>query len=490
MAAMSRAGLETALRAIEARMGPGAGADLRCERALILASLGRTEAARRAYLEILQQDPTHFAALNNFGTLLAGTNYRTAARTLFEQAVTCHPREPVGHVNLADLLARAGDTRGARGHYETALRLDPGNAPAHQRLGELLMETGEVEAARRHRRQGFGAEPVQTLAFVGRGEPIDLLVLTSTPAGDVAWRKLVDEQVFRITTLAAAFLDSATPLPPHALILNAIGDADVSAEDLEAAEAICARSGAPVINPPARCRASGRQANAARLGALPCVTAPRIATLPRRTLSGPDGREALRAEGLTFPLLLRSPGFHTGRHFVRVEQPEDMAGAVAGLPGPELMALQYLDAQGADGFSRKYRVMLIGGRLYPLHLVISQDWKAHYFSGAMADRPDFRAEEARFLAHMPGVLGARAMAALEAIQTALGLDYGGVDFALGPTGELLLFEANATMNIVPPDAAPVWDYRRSATDAALAAARAMLADLAGATCRRPTAEIG
>ena len=66
------------------------------------------------------------------------------------------------------------------------------------------------------------------------------------------------------------------------------------------------------------------------------------------------------------------------------------------------------------------------------------------------------------------------MAALGAIQETLGLDYGGVDFGLGPAGDLLLFEANAVMNIVPPDASAQWDYRRPATERALAAARALV----------------
>jgi len=229
-----------------------------------------------------------------------------------------------------------------------------------------------------------------------------------------------------------------------------------------------------VVNPPACCLLTGREANAARLGALEGVRAPRIATLARQALA------AGAPEGFAFPLLVRSPGFHTGRHFVRVEEPEFLAASIAALPGPELMVIQHLDACGPDGFVRKYRVMLIGGRLYPLHLVIGPGWKAHYFTGAMADEPSFRAEEARFLRHMPEVLGPKAMVALEAIQRTLGLDYGGVDFGLGPRGELLLFEANAIMNIVPPDAAPVWDYRRPAIAAALDAARSMLVERAPA----------
>jgi hypothetical protein len=472
-----RRALERALEAVEARLSTKASdLDLQAERAGLLAALGRTEMARQRYLEILGQDPTHFTTLNNFGVLLHETNFRTAARTLFSEAVARHPHEPLGHVNLANLLMYEDDLDGARTHYEIALRLDPGNVHAHQRLSGLFHETGELEAMRRHRRLGFAGQPISSLAYLGEGEPIPLLVLTSTPGGDIAWPDLIDAQVFAVTTLVVEFYDPTAPLPPHRLIFNAIGDADLSRADLLAAQALTARSAAPVINDPAKVLPTGRVDNAARLGALPSVVAPKIAILARETFADAGVVERLAHEGLGFPLLLRSPGFHTGRHFVRVDRPEDLPPAAASLPGPELMAMQYLDARGPDGLARKYRVMMIDGRLYPLHLAVSSDWKVHYASSAMSGDAGLQAEEALFLERMPEVLGERAMAALAVIQTTLGLDYGGVDFALSPAGELLLFEANAVMKIVPPDASSQWDYRRNAVGRASAAARRMVAE--------------
>jgi tetratricopeptide (TPR) repeat protein len=111
---------------------------------------------------------------------------------------------------------------------------------------------------------------------------------------------------------------------------------------------------------------------------------------------------------------------------------------------------------------------------YQAALAIAPDWKVPYFTAAMAANPGFREEVHRFLAGMPAVLGARAMAALQTVQAMLELDYAGIDFALTPDGSLLLFEANATMAIIPPDTDPVWDYRRPAVDAALTAARGLL----------------
>jgi hypothetical protein len=208
-------------------------------------------------------------------------------------------------------------------------------------------------------------------------------------------------------------------------------------------------------------RVTGRTDNAERLGGIPGVVAPRIAPLSQ-------------AGDWRFPLLLRAPGYHTGQHFVRVETPDALDAAAAALPRGEPLAIEYLDARGADGMARKYRVMFIGGVAYPLHLAVSADWKVHYFTAAMAGDAALRAEERRFLDDMPGVLGSRAMAALGEIQAALGLDYAGADFALAPDGSLSLFEANATMAIIPLPLDPVWDYRRRAVGDALAAAARLL----------------
>jgi glutathione synthase/RimK-type ligase-like ATP-grasp enzyme len=191
--------------------------------------------------------------------------------------------------------------------------------------------------------------------------------------------------------------------------------------------------------------------------------------------------ERLAESGLSFPLLLRSPGFHMGRNFTLVPDSGGLAEAVATLPGTALLAIEFLNARGSDGKTRKYRIMIVDGVLYPLHLAISTHWKVHYFSAEMADRPEHREEEATFLADMPGVLGPSRLAALGLIRDALGLDYGGIDFGLSPAGDILLFEANATMIAALPPPAPIWDYRRAAAERVRSAARTMILSRAKAS---------
>jgi hypothetical protein len=123
--------------------------------------------------------------------------------------------------------------------------------------------------------------------------------------------------------------------------------------------------------------------------------------------------------------------------------------------------------------------MMVGGALYPLHLAISSHWKIHYFTAEMADHAGHRAEDAEFLENMPAVVGPRAMAALAEIQAALGLDYAGIDFGLSPSGDLLLFETNATMVVNPPESDARWAYRRPAVERIFAGVRRLLLEKAG-----------
>ncbi len=440
------------------------------ERARGLAAAAQDDAAKASYVAILRRDPTHFAALNELGNLAYASGHRAAARTAYEQAVRWHPLNLTGRVNLGNLLAEDGDVVGARAQYEAALIADADLAEAHQGLARVLTELGEADTAAPHWQQGFAGRAPVAKRYRGTAPAVPVLLLVSAKGGNIPTQQILDDRVFAVAALYAEFVDHAQPLPEHVVVFNAIGDADLCGEALSCAEKIVARTKAPVINPPALVRATGRAANAARLAKLPDVIAPAIRMLAKPALARTD---------LVFPLLLRAPGYHTGRHFVRVERREQLAAATAALPGEGLLAIDYLAARGADGGARKYRVMIIDGARYPLQLAISQDWKVHYFTADMAADATHRDEERRFLDDMEAAIGMRAKAALQRIGEQMGLDYAGVDFGLGADGAVLLFEANATMVINPPDPDPIWDYRRAPILRALDAAKRLVLARAG-----------
>lgn len=433
--------------------------------ARLLAAQGDDEAAKQTYIAVLREAPTDPEALIELAVLAQASGHMSAARTAYAQAVRHHPGNAVAHTGLGNIVYDDGALPDARRHFEAALAVDPARHEAHQGLARVLTDLGESEAAGPHWRMGFEGHAVAPQRYRGTGPGVPLLLLVSARGGNIRTSVWIDDRRFAVTAIHADFFDPAAPLPAHAIIVNAIGDADLAALALERTSGIVARSDAPIINHPAAVRLTGREATARRLADVPGLVVPRV-QMVRRGGSAPD---------MPFPLLLRAPGFHTGQYFERVEAPDGFRTAAAAMPGAEVLAIEYLDARGGDGMARKYRAMFIDGALYPLHLAISTDWKVHYFTAAMATNPAYREEERRFLADMPSVIGDKAMRALASVQAALGLEYAGIDFGLTPDGSVLLFEANAPMVILRPAPDPMWDYRRPAIQAALDAASGMLA---------------
>jgi hypothetical protein len=204
-------------------------------------------------------------------------------------------------------------------------------------------------------------------------------------------------------------------------------------------------------------------------------------TLPKRQLAGHDAAAVIAENGFAFPLLLRAPGFHTGRYFIRAENLDDLGAALPALPSGDVWLIEQLDARDGEGLYRKFRVMIVDRKLYPLHLALSRDWKVHYFRADMAHSAENRSKDGAFLDDMAGVVGQRGVAALERISATLGLDYGGIDFTVNAQGDILFFEANATMVMVPLAPDEKWAYRRPAFEKVFAAVRAMLMNRAVAS---------
>jgi tetratricopeptide (TPR) repeat protein len=446
----------------------------RFHRCCLLTELGRTDEAKSAYLELLLQEPDHFGALNNLGNLVYGQGFRSAAITLYSRAVQLHPTNPKGHVNLANVLAQNNQIEKAEEHYRAALRLDPHHIEANRGLAFLLTRLRDEEQAAIHRKKGYELRPTITFPYRGEGRPINVLLLASASGGTIPMRHHLDENTFQTTALFVEFYDRSTPLPPCDLVFNTIGDADLCGPALQAAAAIAAGGAMPVINHPEKVLLTGRRENSRRLGQIEGVITPKMSLISKEMLQKEEAAKTLQRMGLKFPFLLRPPGFHTGRHFVRVENVRSLAAEIAGMPGEELLAIEYLDSRKPDGKIRKCRVMMIDGVLYPLHLAVARDWKIHYFTAEMADHPEHRAQDAAFLQDMPGVLGPKAMNALHEICRTMCLEYCGIDFSLNDEKDILLFEANATMVVNPPEPDRRWDYRRPAVARILDAIQRLL----------------
>ncbi|HET9113442.1 MAG TPA: hypothetical protein VFN66_06195 [Burkholderiales bacterium] len=433
--------------------------------------------AKAIYLDVLNILPSHYAAWNNLGKLLFETGYTSAAQTAYSAAIAYCPEDPKLHANLAQVMLYREEPDAAERHFFDALALDPALPEAHQGLACLFYRKNDEKKARYHRDKGYGSKPVVTSAWHGHHKPLTLLILCSAMEGNLPWRLLADQNQFQITVASVEYLDRTheLDLAGYNLIFNVIGDADLCMAGLETANNLAARASAPVINMPAAVMRTGRLENSLRLSRLPGVKTPRMTTISRTELRSGLAMQKLTGNGLGFPFLIRTTGFHGGHHFARIESPDELQEIAQSLPGDSLLAMEWLDSGNEDGLFRKYRVMAIDGALYPLHMAVSAQWKVHYFSSDMEVNVSYREQEQAFLEDFAAAVGEKALSGLERIAQTLELDYCGIDFGLDKSGRVLLYEANATMAIVPPSHEQHWDYKRASIEKALAAVKNMLA---------------
>ena len=212
----------------------------------MLAEVGRNLEARSDHLKVLELEPAHRLNLFELGRLLVTMQQRKAAHMVYAEAVRYYPHDVALLVNLGSVLLETDHPAEARSYYERALRIDPEFPQAHGGMYYALARLGEPEQARVHQMKAFGQKSIFPSSFRGEAEPIPVLLLVSSTGGNTPIEKLLDDRVFLVYVVVADFYDTKTPLPPHRLVMNGIGDCDAAAPALHAAEALLPFTTAPV----------------------------------------------------------------------------------------------------------------------------------------------------------------------------------------------------------------------------------------------------
>ena len=196
---------------------------------------------------------------------------------------------------------------------------------------------------------------------------------------------------------------------------------------------------------------------------MPGVVTPRTLAMARDILAGPDGAGVDReprvrlSAAAAFARLSHRAQFHPGRSGCRTV-------GRGGQPSRRRSAGDRISRRPRRGRQRA-QIPRDDDRRPNLSVCIWRyrgNWKVHYFTSDMADKPDHRRRKRASSPTCRPCSATRPWRRSNAFATRLGLDYAGIDFGIGPDGDLLLFEANATMVIAPPDADERWAYRRAA----------------------------
>jgi Flp pilus assembly protein TadD len=392
-------------------------------------------AAAAAILHALAADyPSNPAVLKEFGRLHFAQHRLDEAQASFHQVVRINPRDADAHHWLANIEHLRGNTNAALAHYQRTVALKPimripatKTPPAFSVL--LLFSPGGANT------------PPDTLVKAAEYESCFLLLLPDTEYDIQFLRKSVH------------------------LVVNLISDVDHGAEILPAAAALVDRIGRPVVNHPRAILKTGRESVATLLTGIPFCRVPRIRCCTSASL--PNG---------PFPLLMRVAGTHGGENFEKLDDLASLHGFVDQHPRASFYLTEYIDYQSTDGFFRKYRFFFVGDEILPYHLAVGDTWKVHHGATDMANQPWMQREEAAFLDDPAAIFHPRHFAALHAIRQAIGLNFSGIDCAIDRGGQLVVFEANASM-LVHQDNGP-FPYKAPAVGRIKLAFDAMLRNMA------------
>ena len=268
-------------------------------------------------------------------------------------------------------------------------------------------------------------------------------------AGNSDVHQLIPETVaFDQLNLGKQFLKAQGRPDParYDCVLNLVTDPDQHPQTLERLRKLLRPYRGRVINRPEAVLRTSRDQVARRLAGIDGLRVPKVVRL-RNPRPGAAAAAVARA-GLTFPLIARLAGTHTGQIIGLLGSAGQLDEACVG-PG-EFILTEFVDFASADGLYRKYRLWSFGGRAILKQAIVSDRWNVHNSDREriMRDRPDLIAEEQRLLERPDGAFPEPIHAMFRQVQQRMGLDFFGMDFGIEPSGQAVLFEANATMSFL------------------------------------------
>lgn len=369
---------------------------------------------------------------------------------------------------IGGILLKAGELDAAAMAYGCAVRADAGNIAAHISLSALQHRKGRAEKARETLVRGIRVKPyyvrpcpneplgrVMTVRgvegghyMVGRRHNEDRKVVLR--GGNISDRYLIDRD--RFTTTNFFILDdnllSFPDLPAFDIVVNTIADADLEPGALGTVSAFLSRRpDIPVINRPDRVLETTRDNNHRRLTDVPGLRVPKTVRVAGAPPAAADVIRAMDENGLSFPVLVRETGSHTGRTLRRFD---DRAAVERGLPfdtARELYVTQYVESLFKGSYFRKMRLFFVDGETYPVVCHIDTEWNVHGGNRTrlMAKNQWMMDEEKAFMADPRAYLGPAPMDAVKRLYPVIGLDFFGVDFTLTDGGDVLVYEVNPVM---------------------------------------------
>ncbi len=236
--------------------------------------------------------------------------------------------------------------------------------------------------------------------------------------------------------------NNSVPLKKFDMVFNSICDPDANKKTLLLLEQFIKGGGFPAINHPVFVQNSSRNKVYERCKNIQNLIVPKTIRIEPNSLN--SAKNTIEQNGINLPFLMRPVSGHGGRNMIKVESSDEWELLERfAFDGSAYYVSEFVDYRSDDGLYRKSRFIVIDGKVYPRHHIMSKGWKihAHTRSELIEKEQHYLDEERNFLKTYGGEIDTQCAAIYEQ----LGLDLFGIDCHIYPDGKMLLFEANACM---------------------------------------------
>jgi tetratricopeptide (TPR) repeat protein len=420
--------------------------DCWCNLGNVQHKLGKPQDSVAFYLQALRLNPRHWPARTNLVQAMMATRQYIIAKAILLELIEERPQDDQIRHQLGKTCFELNELDSAIESFQQAAVLNPGDAESIYWIGGIKQKVGETEAAKAAYAEAARIQPLIRRPAAKSPADFRVLALYAPFAGNTPTEFLFKDCVYDTDTLAlfaSSEYDSESLKQGVQVVVNLVSDADQAGGLLPLVADLVGRLDKPTVNDPRKILRTTRNHVADLLEGIPGCRIPKVL----RQNAGSDLSVATLQAALASPssILVRPAGTHGGDDFEKVESPLELDAVVAHRPDNDRYFIEYVDYRSADGYFRKYRFIFVDGQILPYHLAIADDWKVHHNNTDMADHQWMQREEAAFLNDPADVFTPGHYQLLREIQQRVGLEYFGIDCGLDRSGDLVVFEVNASM---------------------------------------------
>ena len=413
--------------------------------------------ARACLNKILKKDPGNLQALIKLSEVFLKLNLVSESKMVLKKVlqIDAQSADAIELSAICNVLEK--DYKQAEALFRALLETN--KLQGYFGLASLYASKGDLVSA-----NAFSREAIKFLPFnvpQDNGKPIVLVIQSlghnsfelnnASYELDVASNNMFS-YVIGLVTVVRLFAEQYENEPevldklPHIdLIYNGVADYDDSGHVLATLNRIIESVNRPVINPPLDSDLTSRDNNYRRLHDIKGIVFP----VTLKLSPGETDEEAIQTlmtnNKLVFPILIRRAGTHVGKTFEKINSVDEYIKYNQNNKNSEVYLSQYYELD-RDGIYRRFRIYCINQKICPSAVYYGKSWNVHRKSNVKITDPGYINDQKEFYENFDQFITPY-LPAIKEIISRTPLEYFGIDFDILNSGNIIVFEVNAAMNV-------------------------------------------